>query len=154
MKPRDLNIIKEAIFHINDSPHPHHNIDTIDGEGWHKDRFNTTASKAPKGKYQYCGYHFLIKFDGEVEAGRLLEYYGQHCKGHNYRSVGICFQGDISTEITDEQLLSARELLIELREGKLKNLSKATQHSDYEPKKPHCAGLTKSQLQLLNQVLL
>ncbi len=151
MKPRKLSVINEAIFHKNDSPYAKHDVKFI--EDWHSTRFNTPRSMAPKGKYKYCGYHFVILFDGTIQVGRLMEYYGQHTGGRNGRSIGVCFQGTAETEITEAQIKAAQNLLIKLRD-KCENLRKASQHSDYSKAKPHCAGLGKSQLKFLNQVLL
>lgn len=39
------------------------------------------------------GYHFVIRRDGEVEAGRMLDVVGAHCQGHNADSVGTCLVG-------------------------------------------------------------
>ena len=51
---------------------------------WHLDRgFND------------IGYHFLIRMDGTVEAGRPLETVGAHCKGHNANSIGIAYVGGV-----------------------------------------------------------
>lgn len=51
---------------------------------WHLDRgFND------------IGYHFLIRLDGTVEAGRPLETVGAHCQGHNANSIGIAYVGGL-----------------------------------------------------------
>ena len=51
---------------------------------WHLDRgFND------------IGYHFVIRLDGTVEAGRPLETVGAHCKGHNANSIGIAYVGGL-----------------------------------------------------------
>lgn len=152
MRKRNLLIVDEAIVHINGSIHASHDVAVINGPGWHQDRFNTPASMAPEGKYRYCGYHAIVLFDGTIQEGRLLEYYGQHCSGHNYKTLGICFQGDPKKPVNEVQLKALQKWLIEKRETKLPNLKRIKQHSDYEPKKkPFCAGLSKQQMQFLNQ---
>lgn len=51
---------------------------------WHLDRgFND------------IGYHYIIRLDGTVEAGRPLETVGAHCKGHNANSIGIAYVGGL-----------------------------------------------------------
>lgn len=40
-----------------------------------------------------CGYHFVIRRDGRSEPGRLLSEAGAHARGHNSRSIGICWVG-------------------------------------------------------------
>jgi N-acetylmuramoyl-L-alanine amidase len=49
---------------------------------WHRARGFTT-----------CGYHFVIRRLGEIEAGRPLSEVGAHCFGHNQYSIGICLVG-------------------------------------------------------------
>ena len=39
------------------------------------------------------GYHFVIRRDGEIEIGRLLDEVGAHAKGFNLNSVGTCLIG-------------------------------------------------------------
>lgn len=39
------------------------------------------------------GYHFIIRRDGTVEAGRNISRVGAHTKGHNITSIGICLVG-------------------------------------------------------------
>jgi hypothetical protein len=39
------------------------------------------------------GYHFVIRRDGEVEVGRMLDVVGAHCQGQNADSVGTCLVG-------------------------------------------------------------
>ena len=36
------------------------------------------------------GYHYVIKRDGTVQAGRPLERQGAHVQGYNHLSVGVC----------------------------------------------------------------
>jgi N-acetyl-anhydromuramyl-L-alanine amidase AmpD len=39
------------------------------------------------------GYHFVIRRNGRVEAGRSLEYDGAHVFGHNDDTLSICLVG-------------------------------------------------------------
>lgn len=39
------------------------------------------------------GYHYVIRRDGTLEAGRPLSREGAHCKGNNDDSIGICLVG-------------------------------------------------------------
>lgn len=39
------------------------------------------------------GYHFVVRLDGRVEAGRRLGVAGAHCRGYNRHSIGICYIG-------------------------------------------------------------
>lgn len=45
-----------------------------------------------------CGYHYVIRRDGEVEVGRPLDMIGAHAAGFNTRSVGICLAGGINSK--------------------------------------------------------
>ena len=39
------------------------------------------------------GYHFVIESDGSIHQGRPINQPGAHCKGHNSKSIGICYIG-------------------------------------------------------------
>jgi len=57
------------------------------------------------------GYAFLIKKDGTIYRGRPEWAQGAHCKGYNHNSIGICLEGDFTTENpTSLQLASLVEL--------------------------------------------
>jgi len=45
-----------------------------------------------EGRVYHIGYHYVIRHDGTVQAGRPERCRGAHCKGHNDR-VGICLLG-------------------------------------------------------------
>jgi hypothetical protein len=58
------------------------------------------------------GYHFLIAKDGDIYKGRPIDTVGAHCEDWNYKSVGICFEGDFDQEeMTAEQVKSGIELI-------------------------------------------
>lgn len=44
------------------------------------------------------GYHLYVRKNGEVWEGRPIDKTGAHCLGFNGCSVGICFEGDFSSE--------------------------------------------------------
>lgn len=52
------------------------------------------------------GYHFFVGKDGSIVRGRPLWAVGAHAESCNWRSVGICFEGDYQIEETmpDAQL--------------------------------------------------
>jgi len=64
--------------------------DTIDE--WHKER-----------GWDGIGYHFVIRRDGSVEAGRHVDAVGAHVRGSNLRSVGICMIGGANEEREPEE---------------------------------------------------
>ncbi|MDP4133553.1 MAG: peptidoglycan recognition family protein [Bacillota bacterium] len=62
------------------------------------------------------GYHYYVRKDGSVYTGRPKEKVGAHCSGHNYNSVGICFEGNFQNETMGEkQIKSGKELIAYLR---------------------------------------
>lgn len=67
-----------------------------------------------------CGYHYVIKRDGTVEAGRDEAAVGSHAKGHNHNSIGVCLVGGVNDKMQPEanftpaQMQSLRSLLVEL----------------------------------------
>jgi N-acetyl-anhydromuramyl-L-alanine amidase AmpD len=43
------------------------------------------------------GYHYVIRRDGIIEGGRIVERAGAHTKGHNRDSIGVCMVGGIDS---------------------------------------------------------
>ena len=43
------------------------------------------------------GYHFYIRKNGDIFRGRPIDTVGAHATGHNYSSIGICFEGNYQT---------------------------------------------------------
>jgi len=116
-------------------------------------------------KFDAIGYHYVILngrlspykfhsyFDGHLETGRPLDddadleldEKGAHVFGYNM-AVGIVMIG-LSGVFTDAQLRCLKHLLNRLKAqfGELDII----QHSDVDKKKPHCAGLSKLQMEAL-----
>lgn len=84
------------------------------------------------------GYHFVIRRDGTVEAGREQSAVGSHVQGHNSDSVGVCLVGGIDAKgnfeanFTPEQMSALKGLLHELRGTYPKAVIRA--HHDVAPK--------------------
>lgn len=101
--------ITEIIVHCTDTT-ANTNIHVADVERWHKER-----------GFSRIGYHYLINARGEIETGRALELNGAHCRGHNAKSIGICYVGGRSCDgrhtdtRTEEQKKSMRILIDFLR---------------------------------------
>lgn len=55
------------------------------------------------------GYHYVIRRDGTVEAGRSLEFQGAHVEGHNHESVGLCMVGGIKPDGTPDANFTAAQ---------------------------------------------
>ena len=51
-------------------------------------------------KWKDIGYHFYITRDGVVHTCRPLDLKGAHCNGFNDHSIGICYEGGVSDEIS------------------------------------------------------
>jgi phosphoglycolate phosphatase-like HAD superfamily hydrolase len=144
--------VTKVIIHASDSSFG--NAALIDS--WHRGRGFSTI-----------GYHYVIlngwlsslkyhyAFDGHLETGRPLDddkdlepdEVGAHTLGHN-ASVGICLIGK-SGQFTNSQIDTLLHLLKELR-TQFRGI-RIFQHSDFEPKKPHCAGLSKEIMRTLRK---
>jgi len=118
--------------------------------------------------FESIGYHYVILngrlspfkrhscYDGHIETGRPLDddkdmeldEKGAHTFGYN-NAVGICLIG-LSGTFTDSQMRALNHLVRQLRVQFGEVVVK--QHSDFDKKKPHCAGLTNLQLYVLNKV--
>lgn len=55
------------------------------------------------------GYHYVIRLDGSVEAGRPLHRIGAHVKGLNADSVGICYVGGLDAEGDSSNTMTSRQ---------------------------------------------
>lgn len=61
------------------------------------------------------GYHYYVRKDGMVWRGRPEDTIGAHTIGHNYSSIGVCFEGNFEVEtMPAAQLDAGRELLADL----------------------------------------
>ncbi|NBV54242.1 MAG: hypothetical protein EBR79_00810 [Proteobacteria bacterium] len=73
-----MRVIDKHIVHCSDSLRG----DVVEIRRWHLAR-----------GWRDVGYHFIIRPDGEVEVGRMLDEVGAHCEGQNLTSVGTCLVG-------------------------------------------------------------
>lgn len=64
-------------------------FDVNDIRRWHKRR-----------GWSDCGYHWVITRGGLLQRGRDEILVGAHCRGENYRSVGVCLVGSETYEKT------------------------------------------------------
>lgn len=63
---------------------------------WHTD-------SKPHGRgWSDIGYHYVIRRNGRIEAGRPVEIAGAHAKGHNRNSIGICMVGGADNNLHAE----------------------------------------------------
>lgn len=61
-----------------------HDVSVHDIDIWHKAR-----------GWKMCGYHFLVRLDGEIERARPIDMVGAHARGFNKTSIGIAYAGGI-----------------------------------------------------------
>lgn len=124
----------------------------------------------PRGNgWNDIGYHYIILngklapgihnnyFDGLLETGRPLDddnllsanEFGAHAVSQNDKSVGVCLIGK-SGQFT---LLQIERLKLLLKQLKIQfGTIEIFQHSDFEPKKPYCAGLPDNLMQELRGI--
>lgn len=63
------------------------------------------------------GYHFFVSRDGKIFRGRPEDTVGSHAKGYNSKSIGVCFEGDYTTQtMPKEQLKAGKELVAYLKD--------------------------------------
>lgn len=79
---------------------PSHDVGVAIVTRWHKAR-----------GWRDCGYHYIIRRDGTLEAGRSEAVPGAHVRGHNKYSLGISLSGGVNEDTltpemnyTDEQM--------------------------------------------------
>lgn len=44
------------------------------------------------------GYHYVIYLDGSIHEGRPVNRSGAHTKGHNSKSIGVCYIGGVEKD--------------------------------------------------------
>jgi hypothetical protein len=127
-----------------------HTLPDPAGRGWEAIGYHYVILNGRLGPYKMNSY-----FDGHLETGRPLDddadmeldERGAHAFGYN-NAIGICLIG-LSGTFTEAQLRCLSWLT-----GKLRaqfGVINVMQHSDVDPKKPHCAGLSRLQLTTLNR---
>jgi len=99
--------IDKIIVHCSDSPDSMA-IGFREINDWHKER-----GWLDKKSGVSCGYHYIVKRNGRVEAGRPESSVGAHCYGHNRKSLGICWVG--RDKMTPKQNRALIQLVNRLR---------------------------------------
>jgi N-acetyl-anhydromuramyl-L-alanine amidase AmpD len=68
-------------------------------------------------RWNGIGYHFFISRDGQIFRGRPEDTVGSHAKGYNSKSIGVCFEGDYTTQTMPKaQLEAGKELVAYLKD--------------------------------------
>lgn len=75
------------------------------------------------------GYHFVVRKSGTIERGRPEWALGAHASGSNSDSIGICFEGDFTSEQMNDTQQTAGQQLISWIKSKY-GISKVQKHSD------------------------
>lgn len=52
--------------------------------------------------YACIGYHYYITKDGVIHHGRPISKVGAHCLGMNDKSIGICYEGGLNSDLKPE----------------------------------------------------
>jgi len=86
MTPLNKAAVRFIAIHCAATP-PEADIGVEEIRKWHK----------AKG-WDDIGYHYVIRRNGTVEAGRSLDFQGAHVLGHNHESVGICMVGGVKND--------------------------------------------------------
>lgn len=81
------------------------------------------------------GYHWIVRRDGTVEAGRPEEEPGAHVAGHNSRTIGICLIGGKGGfNFTRQQLAALEAKVIDL--AREYPQAQVCGHTDLDSSKP------------------
>lgn len=106
-KPRQST---DAIFVHCSATKASQNVGVREIRQWHKEQ-----------GWLDVGYHYIVRRDGTIEAGRDEGAVGSHARGYNSTSIGVCLVGGIDAKgkpeanFTDAQMKSLRALLGELK---------------------------------------
>lgn len=118
--------IKTIVVHCTDSPDDL-DVGFKDINQWHKER----GFSSPTGIH--CGYHWIIRRDGRVEAGRPEHEIGAHVHGHNSNSIGVVWVGRKAPSV--EQYRSLLRVLRDLCDRYKVPADKVLGHRELNPGK-------------------
>lgn len=103
-------LVDKIIVHSSATPARLDKLGAKDIDRWHRQK-----------GWNGIGYHYVIRRDGVIEAGRALSKVGAHTLGKNETSVGICLIGGVADDgqtpeanFTPDQLGSLRSLALAL----------------------------------------
>jgi N-acetylmuramoyl-L-alanine amidase len=100
--------VKYIVIHCTASPDAM-DVGVKEITAWHKQR------KDSRGRHwRTIGYHWVIRRNGSVEAGRPENEIGAHCSGVNRESIGVVLVG--IKNFTKEQMVGLRQLCTNLKE--------------------------------------
>lgn len=127
--------VDEIIVHCS-ATRPEQNFTAADVRRWH------TRERG----FRDIGYHFVVETDGTLSAGRPLDMAGAHCKGHNARSIGVCYMGGIGPDgaPADTRTASQRATLAALLGALARSFpgARVRSHRDFARKACPCFDAT------------
>jgi len=95
---RRVGRVNQLVIHCSATPNGEPvSVATIDA--WHRDPKKQFLARAmdfrrrQNPELSHIGYHFIVYVNGAMATGRHLDEMGQHVKGHNLHSIGICVIG-------------------------------------------------------------
>jgi N-acetylmuramoyl-L-alanine amidase len=91
--------IKKIIVHCSATP-PDMDIGVHEIRIWHK----------KENGWKDIGYHWVIRRNGEIEAGRDLNDAGAHTPGQNSDSIGVCLVGGVTKQNKPENNFKAKQM--------------------------------------------
>lgn len=128
-----MRVIDRLVVHCSDSPDTQADIDVNEIRRWH----------VVGNGWKDVGYHYVIRRDGTIEAGRMESVVGAHVESFNADSLGICWVG--RHHMTGEQHAALLKLLRELMERYKLGISCVFGHKELDPKKT-CPNLDMAKL--------
>lgn len=122
-----MRTINEIIVHCSATLEGR-SFNAADIDRWHRQR-----------GFSRIGYHYVVLLDGVIERGRPEEVVGAHCKGHNRRSIGVCYIGglDRNNQPKDTRTAAQRHALLQLMRELKRRFPAATVHG-------HCEFVAKA----------
>lgn len=97
--------------------------------------------------WQDIGYHYVIYRDGSVHEGRPESMMGAHTRGHNARSIGVCYVGGCAADgktPKDTRTPAQRKALKDLVRRLLEKYPGATVHGHNEFARKACPSFDVS----------
>jgi len=94
--------VDRVFIHCSASDRPEHDSWAVIDQ-WHREK-----------GWAGIGYHFFIRKDGTLEAGRSLEKTPAAQEGNNLRTIAICLHGLDVSKFTDVQLSTLRGLCLDI----------------------------------------
>jgi N-acetylmuramoyl-L-alanine amidase len=89
--------VRYLVVHCS-ATNPKQRVDAAVIDRWHRQR-----------GFRKIGYHYVIKRDGQVELGRMIDEQGAHAVGFNDCSIGICLVGGVDKDLNPENNFTAEQ---------------------------------------------